>query len=125
MAQAPTNPAADLGSNLDIPKVQKAARKPRAKAVPKEEAAKVDAPIGMKTGFTRIILEENDDIPPGGLYVGHNGRGYLIPTGAPVDVPTFLLDILDHAVMSAPQVDPQTKQVIGFRDRMKYPYRKV
>jgi len=32
---------------------------------------------------------------------------------------------LDHAVMSSPQIDPGTKQVVGYRERMKYPYRIV
>lgn len=73
----------------------------------------------------RIVVEENDDIPPTGLFLGHNGRGYLIRPGEPVDVPRHIVEILDHAVMSSPQIDPSTKQVIGYRERMKYPYRVV
>lgn len=73
----------------------------------------------------RIVVEENDDIPPTGLFLGHNGRGYLIRPGEPVDVPQHIVEILDHAVMSSPQIDPSTKQVIGYRERMKYPYRVV
>lgn len=73
----------------------------------------------------RIVLEENDDIPPTGLFVGHNGKGYLIRAGEPVDVPRHVLDILDNAVMSSPQIDPVTRGVVGYRDRMRYPYRVV
>tara|TARA_R110000868_G_scaffold19150_3_gene82781 strand:+ start:1324 stop:1635 length:312 start_codon:yes stop_codon:yes gene_type:complete len=73
----------------------------------------------------KILLEENDDIPPTGLFLGHNGRGYIIKPGEPVEVPVAILEILDHAVMSAPQLDPQTKQVVGYRERMRYPYRKI
>jgi hypothetical protein len=73
----------------------------------------------------RIVVEENDDIPPTGLFLGHNGKGYLIRPGEPVDVPKHIVEILDHAVMSSPQIDPGTKQVIGYRERMKYPYRIV
>lgn len=82
------------------------------------------APVGMPARV-KIQLEENDDIPPTGLFLGHNGTGYLLRTGEPIEVPRYLLEILDHAVMSAPTTDPGTKQVVGYRERMRYPYRFV
>lgn len=72
-----------------------------------------------------IQVEENDDIPPTGLFIGHNGTGYLLRTGEPVRVPWFILDILDHAVATVTMTDPTTRQVIGHRDRRRYPYRRV
>ena len=98
-----------------------------------EPAAPVAAPVKAKKKAapraasltTRIQVEDNDEIPPTGLYVGHNGRGYLIRTGEPVDVPNPILEILDNAVMLQPQFDPQTRRVVGYRRRMRYPYRRV
>lgn len=99
----------ELGENIDA--------KPSKSSKQVKEAKKPET--------VRIVLEENDDIPPTGLFLGHNGTSYLLRPGEPADVPRKLIEILDNAVMSAPQTDPQTKQVIGYRDRMKYPYRVV
>lgn len=111
----------ELGTNLDEPVSAPAPKVQRAKAAP--AAATVPA-VGMpKT--TRIQLEESVDIPPNGLFIGHNGRGYLLKAGEPVDVPDFLLNILNDAMVLAPQVDPTTKQVIGYRERLRYPYRQL
>lgn len=98
--------------------------------VPKEYRGQMDekqkaalADIGV--GFATIVLEENDSIPPTGLFIGHNGRGYMIKPGEEVDVPDFLLAVLDDAVMSAPVTDSQTQKVLGYRNRSKYPYRRI
>jgi hypothetical protein len=72
-----------------------------------------------------IILEDNDDIPPTGLMMGHNGTSYLLVPGEPIHIPHFLLDILDQAVTSVAVTDKTTKRVIGHRERMRFPYRRV
>lgn len=99
----------DVEPNLEPPK------KPRLKAV--------KAVQGGSTERVRIILEENPDIPPTGQFVGHNGIGYILRPGEPMDVPLGVKEILDHAVIDVPQVDPNTQQIIGTRQRMRYPYR--
>lgn len=78
-----------------------------------------------KPDTVKIVLEENDEIPPTGLFVGLNGRGYLIRAGEEVSVPLGVAEILEHAITSVPQMDPQTRQVVGYRDRMRYPFRYV
>lgn len=78
-----------------------------------------------KPATTRIVLEENDNIPPTGLFVGDNGRGYMIRPGEEVDVPAGVLEILSNAIMSVPTIDPQSLQVIGYRNKMMYPFRIV
>jgi hypothetical protein len=98
----------DLGSNL---------------AVDAPVVVKRKAPTRPET--VRLILEENEEIPPTGLFVGLNGRGYLIRPGEEVTVPYGVAEILEHAVTSVPQMDPQTRQVVGYRDRMRYSFRRL
>lgn len=109
--------APNEGAGTKTGEVEKPAAKK--KPAPRKRATK------PKDDRVEIILEENDDIPPTGLFLGLNGRGFMLRPGEKVKVPPGIVDILEHAVMSAPVVDPQTKQVIGYRDRLKYPFRKV
>ena len=103
----------ELESNLiDAPEPAKSTKK---KAVP-EAIAK---------NTIRILLEESDDIPPSGLFLGHNGNTYMIRPGMEVDIPLFLKEVLDHAVITVPQIDPVTKGIVGWRSRQKYAYRVV
>lgn len=73
---------------------------------------------------TRIVLEDNDQISPNGQFFGADGKGFMIRPGEEVDVPDSILSILDTAVMSVPVTDGSSS-VIGYRDRLRFPYRVV
>ena len=104
----------ELESNL----IDSPATEPKA---PKKKAS----PEAVAKTTIRILLEESDDIPPSGLFLQHNGRPYMLKPGMEADIPIFLKEILDHAIITVPQVDPTTKQVVGWRSRQKYAYRVI
>ena len=91
---------------------------------PPKQTAKVDR-LGPYKRRIWIILEDNDNIPPTGQFFGHNGVGFMLRAGFPVEVPAEIVDILNNAVYLAPSVDPQTHQIIGYRERLRFPYRMV
>lgn len=70
-----------------------------------------------------IQLEDSDDIPPGGQFVSVNGYGYKLVPGYPIHVPVSVLGVLDDAIMSIAVIDPLTRQVVGWRNRLRLPYR--
>lgn len=94
------------------------------KAKPAGPASQYPAPEGVDD-FYWLQLEPSEDVPPTGLYVGHNGRGYLIETGKPVRVAWFIKAILDDAVQSMAIINPSTRQVDGHRERRRFDYRLV
>ena len=87
----------------------------------KPDTVKMPGKPEVKT--MRIMLEENADIPPSGQFIGHNGNSYLLKPGYWVNVPLPLIEVLDNAVQSVPEIDPQTRQVVGYRQKLRYPYR--
>lgn len=98
-------------------KVQKAgdfAPQPRAAA---------PAPKPMKR--IRIILEDNEAIPPTGLFISPNGRPYLLMPSVEADVPIEVINVLNDAVTSVGIVDTMTQRVVGFRNRLRFPYQVV
>lgn len=72
----------------------------------------------------RILLEENDNIPPTGQFFGVQGKGYVLRPGEEAEVPMSIVNILDNAVMSVPIIDAG-QRVVGYRDRLRFPYRVI
>ena len=69
-----------------------------------------------------ITLHENDHIPPIGLFISHNGRTFILKPGEKVTVPRVVKTVLDDAIISQPVVNPDTRQVEGYRSMPRYPY---
>ena len=113
----------DLGDNMTVdaePVVTKRPM-PATKVAAKPKEATAAKPVGMPTTI-RVRIEENPAIPPSGLFVGLNGRGYLIRPGEEVNLPVGVVEVLKNAVESAPVLKAGTNQIIGFRPRMRYPF---
>jgi hypothetical protein len=73
----------------------------------------------------RIILEENDNIPPTGQFFSINGAAYMLRPGMEAEVPVGIINVLNDAVMDVPVIDPVTKQVVDWRKKLRFPYRVV
>jgi hypothetical protein len=111
--KAPADIGGLLGSNMDD----------NAGELP----ARVAVAANSKVEEERVIisLEDNDDIPPGGQFVGVDGVGFMLQPNQEVSVPRSVCDVLDHAIKGVPVLNPQTLQVMGYRDRLRFPYRVV
>ena len=70
-----------------------------------------------------IILQESAHITRGqGQFFGVNGAGFLLKPGKKAYVPKAIVDILENAVEDIPDVDPDTLQVVGWKQRLRFPY---
>jgi len=94
--------------------VSKPSHKAKAKPAAKKDEVK----------RTWIILQKNDEIPPSGLYIGLNGTGYKLLAGKKANVPDFLLDVLDNAVIKKPVMDDDGR-IAGYEDSPRFPYQVV
>lgn len=135
------NPLADLGDNLGGPvpsefrmpvpgetrESYEAAQNPQpAKAADPEQKTQISdsgrAPKVAGKDRVWIILDDNDEIPPGGQFIGVNGVGYNLLPGVEAFVPKAVLEVLDHAIKSVPVTDPMTKRIVGWKNRKRFPY---
>lgn len=115
-----------IESDAGVPPAEAATPAEVAAPAPAKRAAKASgkAAGSVTSGTTRIILEENDEIPPTGQPVCVNGKMWVIVPGQEVDVPEEVLHVLDNAVTQV-AVLGEGNRVVGFRPRSRLPYRVV
>lgn len=133
------NPLGELGDNLGGPvpdefrmpvpgetrATYEAAQQPPVVAAAEQKNHISDSGRAPKVGAKDrvwIILDDNDEIPPGGQFVGVNGVGYKLLPGVEAFVPRAILEVLDNAIKSIPVTDPITQQVVGWKNRKRFPY---
>lgn len=118
------NIESNLGStDQDEQEQEQAAVKPRKAGGPARAKARglADTPLS-DSPRVRIVLEENDNIPPTGLFVGVNGRSFLVRAGEEVEVPVEVVEALNDAVESVPRTDA-SGNIVDYRNRLRFPYR--
>lgn len=100
------------------------ALKPRSRAKAAQQAA-APAPSDRVC----IVLEDNDEIPPTGQFLqygaGNEIKSFMLRPGEKAMVPRALLNVLDQAVQEVPIVDRTTQQVVGYKEKLRFPYRVV
>lgn len=100
--------------------------KPRSAAAKAAKAAQVVAPpVAVAPKRVTIVLEENETIPPTGQFISVQGRSYMLRPGDPASVPVEVLNVLNDAVQEVPMIDSMTNQIVGYRKKMRFPYRIV
>lgn len=109
------NLAAALADDEDVPQVKRSRKKEVV-----DQSRPID-PIHSKR--VCIMLEENENIPPTGQFFGINGRSYMLRPGEKAMVPQEIIEVLENAVQEVPQIDPTTTQVVGYRKKLRFPYR--
>lgn len=110
--------SAFVAEDDDVPAI-----KPRSKRATQSTEPTATASPLEKT--VTIVLEENDNIPPTGQFFSVNGRTFILRPGDEAVVPLAIINILNDAVQAVPQIDQSTKQVIGYRSKLRFPYRVV
>ena len=77
--------------------------------------------VQKRSDWVKIVLENNDKIPPTGQFFGLNGRTWILRSGEEARVPSGIIDILDNAVEMHPILDGMGRPV-GWRNRHRFPY---
>lgn len=106
------------------PTPKKAAAAGPKKAAPKKAGTKFAWQRKYpKAKAVTVMFEETDEIPPTGQFISINGDAFVIVPGEEVTVPDFLLAHVDNCISGRPVVNPQTRKVVSYRNRSRFPYR--
>lgn len=84
------------------------------------------APAPLKKApakFYKVTFEDSENIPPGGQFFQLNGRSWMLKAGSTYVIPLGLKEVLDNAIEGAPIINNDTKQIDGYRQRPRFPYR--
>ncbi len=101
------NLAAKKKAKAAAPK-RAAAKRTAAKSAGGTDNAKAAKAEGIKAKDRKLVwikLKDNPDIPADGLGLSHNGVGYTVAKGEPVEVEEFLLGIIDDSRFDYDLVD--------------------
>lgn len=90
---------------------------PRARPVP-VEPSQSGAPK-----FYRVVMDDVDGYSPGGQFFGINGRAWMLQGGRTYVIPEALKTVLDQALESVAVLNPDTRRIEGYRNRLRFPYR--
>lgn len=69
-----------------------------------------------------INIGLSNDNEPSKIFVGADGRDFLIQRGKDVAVPKAVLNVLDDAVVGVTEVDPNDNTRSIVVDRKRFPY---
>lgn len=116
MTDTPNAAAADIEAQAVLtPRATRAAA-----ATPAAKAGKSTKPAKSEE-MVEITLHDSKEIPPNGQFIGVNGRQFVLKPGVRTKVPVCILEVLDNAVHSLPELDDQTR-VVEYRDAPRLTY---
>jgi len=121
--QIPENAGTMFPSGFEPPK------KPARKKAAVRKAPVTDSngtPLNAKSAdpmdtLVCITLHDSKEIPPGGQFVGVNGKQFWIKPGIRVVVPRYVVEALNNAVGGQPDVDDKMR-VVGVKNMPRLPY---
>lgn len=114
-------------------KAQTKPKAPRKTAEPEDSAKVTPAPSTMhgeqldtasEDPMERLVcitLHDSKEVPPGGQFVGVNGKQFRIRPGVQVVVPRYVCAALDNATHGVPELDEKMR-VIGIRQAPRLTY---